>query len=91
MMAEGIWLDICTNRRISQTSCGGRGAERLADRLERFLQQYRPDLPLNRVDCLGRCDQGPNLRIGPDGVFITLKSEADFSKLLARLDSYNRE
>jgi NADH:ubiquinone oxidoreductase subunit E len=90
-MTDGIWLDICINRRITQASCGGRGAEQLADKLEHFLQQHRLDLPLNRVDCLGRCEQGPNLRIGPEGVFITLKSEADFTKLLAQLDCHNGE
>lgn len=80
-------LAICVNRRLTDTvpSCGGRGSEQLADKLEQALQQQSLQLPLQRVDCLGRCEEGPNLRLAPDGHFFTLHDESEIPALLEQL------
>ena len=64
-------LVICINRRLGSNtpSCAGRGSEGLADELERELAHAGLAVELRRIECLGQCDLGPNLRIAPGGAF----------------------
>lgn len=77
-------LAICVNRRLTgqNPSCGGRNAEALATELEQALRLRGISLPLYRTDCLGRCNEGPNLRLSPQGKFLCLNGDDDPSRVL---------
>jgi NADH:ubiquinone oxidoreductase subunit E len=77
-------LAICINERLTghSPSCGGRGSRALAGQLEQALLQQGIAMPLRHVDCLGRCAEGPNLRLAPGGHFTTLAGETEIPALL---------
>lgn len=70
-MSDAFSVVICINRRLGShtPSCAGRGSEVLAAELERQLAHAGLAVALRRIDCLGQCEQGPNLRIAPGGAF----------------------
>ncbi|ATX79319.1 (2Fe-2S) ferredoxin [Mariprofundus aestuarium] len=64
---------VCINHRVSpsQPSCGGRGGgEVLAERIEQEIAAKGWDIGVKRFHCLGRCHQGPVLKLAPGGQFI---------------------
>ena len=63
---------VCTNRRANpaQPSCGARGGEIIAERLEQRIRQAGLDIAVERFPCLGRCELGPNARLAPAGKFL---------------------
>jgi NADH:ubiquinone oxidoreductase subunit E len=62
---------ICINRRLglNSPSCAARGAETLAAELQRQLARAGLSVELKYIQCLGQCEQGPNLRIAPGEAF----------------------
>jgi (2Fe-2S) ferredoxin len=77
-------LLICTNQRLTgqAPSCGGYGAEALAQRLEQLIALQGADIELRRSECLGRCQAGPNLRIAPGGPFYQGVCDSDLPAIL---------
>ncbi len=80
-------LTVCINRRLASDapSCGARGSQRLAALLEQGLAERGLALTLRRVHCLGRCEDGPNVRITPDGECFSGVTEGDCEAILRRL------
>ena len=78
---------ICINRRygLSKPSCAGHGSLELADELERLLGEAKLEIPVKRIECLGDCEQGPNLRIAPGGRFFHGVSMGDLPEVIAEL------
>ncbi|MBF0427331.1 MAG: (2Fe-2S) ferredoxin domain-containing protein [Magnetococcales bacterium] len=63
---------ICVKDRLgSSASCGHGGAEQMAKFLEQELAARGVPIPVKRMLCFGRCNEGPNLRIAPGGAFYT--------------------
>jgi NADH:ubiquinone oxidoreductase subunit E len=63
---------VCVNERFSgRPSCGGSGGAQLADGLEHELSAQGLEVPVERVLCFGRCNEGPVMRIAPGGAFFT--------------------
>jgi len=62
---------VCVNHRSNPNnpSCGARGGAAIANTLEQFLLSEQLDIQIARFKCLGLCEQGPNLRLAPDGRF----------------------
>lgn len=62
---------VCVNYRanVSQPSCAARGSEELARCLEAELEKRDMAITLERFNCLGLCEQGPNIRLAPAGKF----------------------
>ena len=81
------YLALCVNRRLTGTtpSCGGSGAESLVEQLEQAMRQHGITLPLQRSDCLGQCQQGPNLRLAPEGQVLNLHNRIDLDSIIAWL------
>ena len=79
-MPGRVRLVVCINRRLGagQRSCAGSGSLALIDRIERMIEAEALDIPVVRRECLGRCEQGPSMRIAPGGPFFT---EIDDSSL----------
>lgn len=81
---------ICVNYRASPTqpSCAARGSEYLAQSLEREFAARGWDIRLERFFCLGRCAEGPNLKLVPDGGFITGVTAERLQEVLLRIEAF---
>ena len=63
---------VCVNARANpdQPSCAARSGVALADALEKILLQRGLPLTLERFECLGSCNKGPNIKFSPGGKFL---------------------
>lgn len=78
-------LVVCVNQRLGagQRSCAGSGSRDLIQQLKTHLTNASLDVPIVERECLGRCEQGPAMRIAPGGQFFT---EVGASDLVAIVD-----
>lgn len=79
---------VCVNLRPVgfKPSCAAQGSVGLADALEKGIAERRIDVALERICCLGHCDQGPTMRFAPGGDFLLGVTEADLPGILERLE-----
>jgi len=72
---------VCVNRRLpGKPSCAGRGSEAIAEALEAAAPGC--GVRVTRLECFGRCQEGPNVRIR-GGRFFRGASLADVPAILA--------
>lgn len=85
-------LIICTNRRLDSgsPSCAARGSEALADALQQQLSAKGLDVTIKRVECLGQCERGPNLRLAPGGPFYHGVTPEEVPDIVTELIEANR-
>ena len=59
---------ICTNYRANKRnpSCGAKGSLELLD----ALKSKQLDISIEEAPCMGRCQQGPNINILPNGLWL---------------------
>jgi len=81
---------VCVNYRANpqQPSCAARGGERIADLIERGIAAENIGIMLERFKCLGRCDEGPNLRMAPGGEFCSGVRPEDVPALLEKIRDF---
>ena len=81
---------VCINERLGtgQRSCVGSGSLALIARLETMIAAAGLDVPIVRRECLGRCEEGPVMRIAPGGPFFTEIDEAVLDRILAELEVF---
>lgn len=62
-------LLVCTQLRHAPNphSCGLVGSHVLAERLEREIRNSRLEITVEQSACMGMCQNGPNVRLLPDG------------------------
>jgi (2Fe-2S) ferredoxin len=86
-MSRPVRLIVCVNRRLGsgQRSCVGSGSLDLISRLEAMLATAGLEVPLVRRECLGRCEQGPVMRIAPAGPFFHEIDEASLGNIVSEL------
>ena len=70
---------VCVNQRIGKPACAGAA---IADALETELRQRQLAFPVERIVCLGACDQGPNVRLAPGGRFYHQVTVARITELV---------
>lgn len=81
-----IKLNVCINKRASgKPACGNRSSEALADQLENELAQAQIPVSINRVTCMNRCQDGPNMRIAPGGKFFRHVTSKDVTTIVDEL------
>lgn len=80
---------VCINHRANpnQPSCGARGSKAIASAIETEINKHQCDVQVERIQCLGFCDRGPNIRIAPEGRFIHDVQLADVPNLIAEIVS----
>ena len=80
-------LVVCVNQRLGagQRSCAGSGSRDLIRQLESQLGELGLDVPIVERECLGRCEEGPAMRIAPGGEFFTEVEPADLAVVVERL------
>ena len=81
---------VCVNYRANpqQPSCAARGGEQIADLIERGIAEENIDVALERFKCLGRCNEGPNLRMAPGGEFYSGVRPEDIPGLLEKIRDF---
>ena len=77
-------LVVCVNQRLGagQRSCAGSGSRELIELLKRGLHEAGLDVPIVERECLGRCEEGPAMRIAPGGQFYTEVESDDLDKIV---------
>lgn len=86
-MCMPYFIVVCVNRRygLNSPSCAASGAVDLAVELERQLAEVHLSIEVRRVECLGQCARGPNLRITPGGSFYHEFGVVDITVIIAQL------
>jgi (2Fe-2S) ferredoxin len=86
-MSRPVRLVVCINERLStgQRSCVGSGSIELISQLEAMIATEKLDVPVVRRECLGRCAEGPAMRIAPAGPFFTEIDETGLDNILNQL------
>ena len=86
-MLRPVRLVVCINERLGtgQRSCVGSGSIELISRLEAMIAAENLDVPVVRRECLGRCTEGPAMRIAPAGPFFTEIDETSLDNIFDEL------
>ena len=89
-MSPPVRLVVCVNERqgAGQRSCVGSGSIELISRLEAMIASAKFDVPVVRRECLGRCAEGPTMRIAPAGPFFTEIDETGLDNILVQLKAF---
>ena len=77
-------LVICVNERLGagQRSCAGSGSRLLLTELKQRLADAAIDVPIVERECLGRCAEGPAMRIAPGGDFFTQVNDSTLETIV---------
>ena len=64
-------ITVCINHRANPDvpSCAARGGAEVARCLEQAVAERNLPLRIERFNCLGKCELGPNLKLSPGGNF----------------------
>lgn len=83
-------VTVCINRRASPDtpSCGARGGEEIAAALQAAVAERGLPISVEIFRCLGRCEQGPNLKLSPGGEFLHDVHLEDLPQLLDRIVAF---
>jgi len=84
---------VCINHRANPTlpSCAARGSRQLADSLEQEIRDRGLDIHVTRLPCLGRCEEGPNLKLSPGGQYINHVTEGDLEQIMAEINAFSKK
>lgn len=85
-----VRLIVCINERLGtgQRSCVGSGSLALIARIESMIADAGLDVPVVRRECLGRCEQGPVMRIAPGGPFFTQIDDGELERVFDGLRQF---
>lgn len=87
-------VTVCINQRSNPTqpSCAGRGGgEVLAKRLEKEITANAWDIKVERFRCLGRCQEGPIVKLSPGGPFICEVNPDNLEELFQKIEAFSKE
>lgn len=92
-MPRPVRLIVCVNERLGtgQRSCVGSGSLDLISRLEAMIAARDLAIPVVRRECLGRCEEGPAMRIAPAGPFFTEIDELSLPTIIEALIEFKRQ
>lgn len=88
-MKSAVRLVVCTNKRLGagQRSCVDSGnLDYIAD-IAVLMKQAGLDVAIVRRECLGKCEQGPVMRIAPGGLFFTEINAGSLPKIVDEIKS----
>ena len=89
-MASPVRLIVCINERLGtgQRSCVGSGSLDFIRQLRQEMAQQCPDIQIVERECLGKCEQGPVMRIAPGGRFFTEINQASLPLIISELKTF---
>jgi len=73
-----------------QRSCVGSGSLDLICRIEAMIAAENLAIPVVRRECLGRCEEGPVMRIAPAGPFFTGIDEQTLATIIDQLRRFQQ-
>jgi len=81
---------VCVNFRANpgQPSCAARGSEAIACALEAALAQHQLQIAVERFNCLGHCESGPNVRLTPAGRWYHAVTLQDVPELMSGIEEF---
>ncbi|HEY0562042.1 MAG TPA: (2Fe-2S) ferredoxin domain-containing protein [Methylophilus sp.] len=81
---------VCTNQRDNphQPSCGARGAQALKQRLTEEVNKAGMPLGIKEIQCLGACEEGPNVKLIPSGPMFQHVNVNDLTSLLKAAQAF---
>lgn len=82
-----IRLVVCVNERLGtgQRSCVASGNYDFIAEIRRLIEAEGLDIPIVERECLGKCEQGPVMRIAPGGPFYTEINSSRLPDIVAEL------
>jgi (2Fe-2S) ferredoxin len=89
-MKTGKIVTVCINRRSNPDapSCGARGGVEIAQALETAITERGVPVLVERFNCLGMCERGPNLKLSPGGEFCHGVHLEDLPELLEKITAF---
>lgn len=83
-------LLVCVNERLGhgQKSCAGSGSRALIKRLKKLFAENGIQFEIVEQACLGRCEEGINMRIAPGGPFFSEVKEQDLERVVQALNCF---
>lgn len=80
-------LTLCINKREESfvASCGRRSSEEIRVALEAALKARGIEIDFRTILCLGRCEEGPNIRVAPSNSWFHQVAPADVPALVDML------
>jgi (2Fe-2S) ferredoxin len=82
-------ITVCINHRANPDvpSCAARGGAEVARCLEQAVAERNLPLRIERFNCLGKCELGPNLKLSPGGNFYHGVSPESIPELLDEISA----
>lgn len=89
-MTSAIRLVVCTNKRLGtgQRCCVESGNLEYIAAIETLIEQAGLDVAIVKRECLGKCEQGPVMRIAPGGRFFTEINEGSLPVIIDEIKKF---
>ena len=88
-MSSPLRLVVCINERlgVGQKSCIRSGNLDYIASIRQLIEDNELNVPIVQRECLGKCEQGPVMRIAPGGRFFTEINQQSLSAIVDELKS----
>lgn len=85
-----VRLIVCINQRLGtgQRSCVGSGNLDHIRNIRTLIEDEGLDVPVIERECLGKCEEGPVMRIAPGGRFFTEIDEQTLPLIIDELKAF---
>ncbi len=92
-MSRPVRIIVCINERLSvgQRSCVGSGNLDYIRDLRSMIATEGLEVTVVERECLGKCEQGPVMRIAPGGRFFTEINESSLPLIITELKDFIRQ
>lgn len=89
-MSHPVRLIVCINERLGtgQRSCVESGSLDYIRDLRSMISEENLDVTVVERECLGKCEQGPVMRIAPGGRFFTDINEVSLPLIITELKAF---
>jgi (2Fe-2S) ferredoxin len=89
-MRSEVRLVVCINERLGsrQRSCVGSNNLEYIGKIRSMIEAENLSVPIIERICLGKCEQGPVMRIAPGGRFFTEITEASLRDIIGELKTF---
>jgi (2Fe-2S) ferredoxin len=89
-MSRPVRLVVCINERLGtgQRSCVGSGSLDYIREIRAMIKDESLDVPIVERECLGKCVEGPVMRIAPGGPFFTEVNEVTLPLIITELKAF---